>query len=210
MGQAPKKHKDSWHVLVGSAGDSMVIDEALFDIAVLLREKIDPDIESPSVALDVWRKEIGDLAFSTYKKYKERNVENPSFELLLVAADKHSTILYVTSDGKTQDLPKFGMIGTGRITGGELLLSELLKEDITEEEAAHLAALVVTVVGHVDISVGGKPDIQMARERCAWVHKETAFEKILKTSESRWELLGKVWWKMQEDKAIENKLKELL
>ncbi|TET20337.1 hypothetical protein E3J74_03565 [Candidatus Bathyarchaeota archaeon] len=209
FGGEPKKHKAKCGFVVASAGDALVIDEVLFDIENLLRDKVDPD-EDPSVSLVVWRKEIGNLAYASYKKYKERNVSNPTFELLLGGADKFSTILYVSSDGKNRILEKFGMIGSGRITGGELLLNEFLKDDMIDLEAAHLAALVVTIVGHIDLSVGGEPDIRICFDRTIWVPKEIAFKEILKASELRWSLLKSVWWKMQEDNTVESKLKKLV
>lgn len=129
---------------------------------------------------------------------------------MLGTADEFSTILYITSDGKNQILDKFGIVGSGRITGGELLLSEFLRENINEVEAANLAALIVTTVGRVDLSVGGEPDIRFCRDRMAWVYEEESFKRILGTSESRWSLLKKVWWRMQEDKTVESKLKNLV
>lgn len=179
-------------MLVASAGDAMVIDEAFDDIQFLLRKEIDPDEETPSISLLVRRKEIGDLAYNTYHKYQQRSGNDCSFELLIGAADKFSTILYVNNNGKTQELERFGIIGSGRITGGELLLNELLRNDVEEYGAAHLAALVVTVVGHVDLSVGGAPDIRICRDRITWHYKEEAFTELLTSSESRWGLIKSI------------------
>jgi len=210
-GPEPKeKEKERWNMLVASAGDALIIDEVVEDIAFFLREKIDPDKDTPSISLAVYRKEIGDLAFATYKKYKDRDVETFHFELLIGTADKFSTILYVTNEGKNQVLDKFGLIGSGRITGGELLINEFLKESISEEEATSLAALVVTTVGHIDLSVGGGPDIRICHDRIVWVYKKPAFDEILKASESRWKLINRLWWKMQEDSSVEGKLEKLI
>jgi hypothetical protein len=210
LGKDPQKLKDPWNILVASAGDAMVIDEAFQDIHLFLRKNIDPDTETPSIDLEILRNQIGDLAYATCHKYQERGDTNCSFELLIGAADKFSTILHVNSEGKTQELERFGVIGSGQITGGELLLNEFLRTDVQQKAAANLAALVVTIVGHVDLSVGGAPDIQICRDRIAWVYKQEAFSELLTTSESKWDLIKKLWWKMLEDDTIEDKVKKIL
>lgn len=39
FGKTPKKNKNSWNILIASAGDSMVIDEVLSDVERFLPEK---------------------------------------------------------------------------------------------------------------------------------------------------------------------------
>lgn len=212
-GNKPKKYKDKWVIIIASAGDALVIDEVVDDVQYFLQKEIEPDIDTPSIALSLNRKEIGDLAYATFKKYKDREVEASNFELLLGTADEFSTILYVTNEGKTQELEKYGIIGSGRITGGELLMNELLsgrKEDLSTVEAANLAALIVTTVGHIDLSVGGAPDIKLCRDRISWVYKEQPFNEILRRSESKWDLMKKTWWEMEEDSTLERKLQKLV
>jgi hypothetical protein len=201
---------EKWKMIVASSGDSVVVDEAIHDIELFLGEKIEPQEKTPASALFSMRKEIGDVAYATYKKYKDRSVENPEFELLLGAADKDSTILYITCEGKNQILDKFGIIGSGRVTGGELLLGQFLKEDLTREQAARLATLVISIVGHVDMYVGGEPQIYMCKNRTVWRFEEKSYQGILEESESRWALLKKLWVKMQEDETFESKLRDLL
>jgi 20S proteasome alpha/beta subunit len=212
-GKEPKKYKDRWNVIIASAGDALVIDEVVDDIYYFLQKEIEPDEDTPSIELSIRRKEIGDLAYATFKKYKDREAETLNFELLLGTADEFSTILYVTSEGKTQELEKYGIIGSGRITGGELLINELLsgrKEDLSVDEAAGLAALIVTTVGHIDLSVGGAPDIMFCRGRISWSYKEQPFNEILRSSESKWDLMKKIWWKMEKDSTLERKLQKLV
>lgn len=211
-GEKSEKDGKPWTILAASAGDALVIDEVVDDLWSFLRKQIHPDVENPSGHLLLMRKEIGDIAYSTFKKYRDRNIKG-NFELLLGAADEFSTILYVTNEGKTQELEKYGIIGSGRITGGELLMSELLserKETMTQQEAANLAALIVTTVGHIDLSVGGAPDIKICRDRVVWVYKEQSFNEMLKSSELKWNLLKRIWWRTQEDEAIVYKIKKML
>lgn len=210
IGNKPNKYDDPWNILVASAGDALVVDEVFSDIRFYLMDNIEPDRDAPSIGLSVFRKNIGDIAYTAYKKYKDRGISNPTFELLLGAADKFSNILNVTYEGKTQIIDQFGIIGTGRITGGELLLNELFKTDMTYQEAAHLASFIITVVGHCDISVGGKPDIRICGNRIAWIFTDPAFQNIMVQTGSRWELTKRAWWKMQEDKTLEERIKELL
>jgi hypothetical protein len=212
-GAKPRKYDSRWDIVLAGAGDALVIDEVAEDIEFFLRDEIGPDTENPSVELIARRKEIGDLAYTTFKKYKGRCDEAPHFELLLGAADEFSAILHVTYEGKTQDLKRYGMIGMGRITGGELLMNEffsLRDGAISQEEAANLAALIVTTVGHVDLSVGGAPDIKLCRNRTSWIYKEQPFNEILKTCELRWGVMKKVWWRMQESNSFERKLRSML
>ncbi len=213
VGRKPKKHDDPWSIILASAGDAMVIDEVADDIGFLLMDEIDPDSATPSIGLTSKRKKIGDLAYEAFKKYKERGVRTSSFELMLGTADKFSSILHVTSDGKTQELEKYGIIGSGSITGGELLMTEFYgsrDEIMCEEEAANLAALIVTTVGHVDLSVGGAPDIKLCRDRISWIYKKQPFNELLKTSELRWNLIKKAWWKMQQSSSFEHKLRSMV
>lgn len=209
FGQEPKKG-ETWEMMAGSSGDSMVIDETFRQIRDFLYEKLKPNEECPSTALELYRQEIGDIAYRTYKKYKDREVESPEFELLLGAADKWSNILHVTCEGKNQLLEKFGIIGSGRVTGGELLLTEFLKQDIRADEAAHLAALVISVVGHVDMFVGGEPEMVNCFKRRAWDYKQEEYQRILRESKSRWDLMKTFWAKMEKDNTLENKLRKLL
>jgi len=176
----------------------------------MLREEIEPDEEQPSVLLAALRKKIEDIAFNVYQKYRERKVSNPEFTLLLGAADNNSTILYVTCEGKTQILNQFGIIGSGRITGGELLLEEFFQEKMTRNRAAYLAYQVISRVGHIDLSVGGIPDIQLCQNRLTWVYKKDVFAKIKSKSDSQWNLMKKVLWKIQNNEELEDKIKELI
>jgi len=209
VGKKSKKG-ETWKISIASSGDAMVVDEAYHNIQYFLWDKLKPEEKQPSLQLAVHCEEIANLAYDTYKKYKDRNVENPYFEFMLGAADEFTTILRITYEGKNQLLNKFGIIGSGRVTGGELLIGEFLEEDINEREAASLAALVVSIVGHVDMFVGGEPDMYICRERTVWDFKEDPYRKILKKSEDRWDLLKKAWVKMQKDSTLEKKLKNLL
>lgn len=208
-GKEPKKGK-GWKISIASSGDTMVVDEVYNKIQYFLWKKLKPEQKNPSTALMVYREEIADLAYDTHKKYKDRDVENPYFELILGAADEFSTILHITHEGKNQVLDRFGVIGSGRVTGGELLLGEFLKEEINEDEAAILAALVISTVGHVDMFVGGEPDMCICRERTVWEFTEDAYQKLLKNSKDRWDLMKKTWVKMQKDSTLKSKLKNLL
>jgi len=208
-GKEPAQGK-KWVMAVASSGDAAVINEAIDEISYFMYENIGAGEEKPSMALLTNRAQIGDIAYATYKKYKERGIENAEFELLFVAADEFSTILRITCEGKNEVLEKFGIIGSGRITGGELLLREFLKADITQTEAARLAALVISIVGHVDMFVGGEPDMFICRNRKVWVYKEDTYREILKESESRWALMKNVWMKMEEDDSFEKRLRGLL
>jgi len=194
-GKPPKKYKKKWGIIVAQAGDSLVLDEVTNGIATLLQEKILPDESNPSKRLNQFRTEIGDIAHDVFDKYQRRALDNPPhFELLFGAADKSSTLLYVTSDGKQQILDNSGIIGQGRITGGELLLNEFLKEGLTQKQAARLAALVITRIGTVDMSVSGIPEIKWCRNRRVWHYTEKSFKKIMKESNSQWNALKKSWW----------------
>ncbi len=207
----PNPKKRNWEFVVASSGDALVADEAINEISYFLADKISSK-DNPSVALMSLRGEIGDIAFKTYDKYKKREADNPEFSLLFGAADKFSTILFVNYDGRNRELERIGFIGSGRVTGGELILSEFLKEDeLTECEAACLASLVISTVGHVDMFVGGTPDMYVCRQRQALEFDAKYYSnEILQKSELRWNLLKKLWQKMLEDESFENKLKNLL
>lgn len=207
-GRKPKKFERPWEILISSAGDAFVADEVFDEIMLLLMEKIDPDYEKPSLALKLHRKEIGDIAYNTYKKYKDRNVSDPSFELILGVSDLFRTILHVTCEGKNQILKKFGIIGSGRITGGELFLNEFFRDDLNTTEAAHLASFTIKKVGHIDPYVGGEPDIRFCMDRNIWEFSKP--REIISKSESRWELLKKAWWKMHENLILEEKIEKLM
>jgi 20S proteasome alpha/beta subunit len=209
FGKDPKKG-EPWEIMVASSGDAVIVDEAIDDIFYFVSDKIKADEKKPAIALSVLRKKIGDIAYATYKKYKDREVDNPEFELLFGAADEFSTILKVTCEGKNKELDKVGMIGSGRVTGGELLLSEFLKEEPTEDEAASLAALVISTVGHVDMFVGGEPDFCICRDRAVLKYTKKFHKHILEDSESKWTLIKEIWQKMLEDSAFEKKVKRLL
>lgn len=204
------KETESWRMLIASSGDAMIADEVFDDIMLLLRKSVRPDDQCPSACLSVWRKEIGDLAYTSFKKFKDRGDENPYFEFLIGIADDFPMILRVTYEGKTQMLEDYGIIGSGRVTGGELLIRELFEKDMTEDDAALLAALMISTVGHVDISVGGEPDMRICRARSVWAYEEDAYRRILENSESRWRLMKSAWKKMKEDAGFESELKELL
>jgi len=134
-------------MVAASSGDALVVDEALSTIRSLLYNKIKPDEKNPSFALRSLRSEIGDTAYATYQKYKERGAENPEFQILLGTAAEYSEILHVTYEGKNEMLGRYGILGSGQVTGGELLLTEFLREEPTEDQAASLAALVIATVG---------------------------------------------------------------
>ncbi len=209
----PEEQEDKteeWGLLIASAGDAFLIDEVVNDIKFFLYDNIKWNEEIPSISLKIKRKEIGDIAYNVYKRHKDKELGNPIFELLIGACDKHSALLHVTCEGKTREIDNYAIIGSGRVTGGELLLAEFFKEDLTQKQAANLAALVISKVGLVDISVGGLPDIHMCRDRCTWVYKQEPFNKILDSSERRWALLKKAFWKMQSKDEIETKIRELV
>lgn len=201
---------DEWGMLIASAGDAFLIDEVITDIKIFLYDEIKWNKKLPSVSLSVYRKKIGDIAYGVYKKHKDRGLGDPIFSLLIGACDKYSTLLYVTCEGKTKEIDDYAIIGSGRITGGELLLAEFFKKNMTQKQAANLAALVISRVGRVDISVGGLPDIHMCRDRCTWAYKSKPFNEILAASEQKWLLLKKAFWKMQSKEEIETKIKELI
>ena len=188
----------------------MVLDEVLDEIKSFLHNKIKPYEKNLSRKLRTLRKEIGDLAYDTYRKYKERGIKYCAFQLLLGAADQSATILYVTSQGKQQILEQYGIIGTGQVTGGELLLSEFLKDGISQREAASLAALIVTKIGKIDVYVSGEPEIRWCRNRRVWHYREFKFRRIIEESRSRWNVMKRAWWKMQEDSTTKKKLRNIL
>jgi uncharacterized protein with NAD-binding domain and iron-sulfur cluster len=127
------------------------------------------------------------------------------------SAARFSTILSVTSEGKTRELERVGLIGSGKVTGGDLLLSEFLKNEVlTESEASCLAAFVISIVGHVDMFVSGKPDMFVCMNKKALEYDETYYREMLRTSESRWTLLKQIWHKMLDDENFEKKLRELI
>lgn len=202
--------EEEWGMLIASAGDAFLADEVFGDIKSYLHKKIEWNEELPSLNLIIHRKEIGDIAYQVYKKYKDRGLGDPIFSLLIGACDEYSTLLYVTSEGKTKEIEDYAIIGSGRVTGGELLLAEFFKKDMTQRQAANLAALVISRVGGVDISVGGLPDIHMCRDRCTWVYKSKPFDEILAESEQRWSLLKEAYWKMQSNSKIETQIRELV
>ncbi|HVP92952.1 MAG TPA: hypothetical protein VMS94_04335 [Acidobacteriota bacterium] len=209
FGETPKQG-DEWSIMAASSGDAMVVDETLDEIGDFLYDKLKPKEETPSICLHIFRREIGDIAYKVYKKYKDRDCENPEFELLLGAADQFANILHVTYEGKSQLFEEFGIIGSGRVTGGELLLTEFLKKDMNVDEAAQLATLVISVVGHVDMFVGGGPDMATCSERRVWNYEEESYRQILRESKSKWDLMKKSWAKMQMDDSLERKLRKLL
>jgi hypothetical protein len=169
-----------------------------------------PDEKALAKRLRLLRKDIGDIAYSTYQKYKNRGDKHAVFELLLGAADETSTILQITSEGKQQVLEQFGIIGSGQVTGGELLLTEFVRQDLNQSEAAALAALIVTRIGNIDMSVGGEPDIKWCRNGRVWHYKEFKFKNIMEQSKSRWNTLKKIWWKMQEGNNFKERLEKIL
>jgi hypothetical protein len=209
-GPSPKSNEKTWEVVVASAGDSMVADEAIDEIFYFLGEKM-PSEDDPSVGIAVFRKEIGDIAFKTYEKFRSREVEGSEFSLLIAAAGEFPLILLVTCQGKTKELERTGLIGSGKVTGGDLLLSEFLKkDDLKEAEAMCLASLVISTVGHVDMFVSGKPDMFVCCQKEVFEFKDQYYREMLRKSESSWSLIKKIWLKMSEDEKFEVELKKLL
>jgi hypothetical protein len=93
----------------------------------------------------------------------------------------------------------------------ESSLTEFLKkDDLTESEAACLAALVISTVGHVDLFVSGKLDMYICREKQALEYEEAYYRQMLKQSDLRWKLIKKTWLKMLEDESFDKKLNALL
>jgi hypothetical protein len=205
----PTKNKTPWNILIASAGDAMVADEAVDDIGTLLQNTIKGDEPELAFRLGLMRREIGDRAYATFEKHRSRVLKGdmlPYFTLLLGASDENSTILYVTCEGKQKILDQSGMIGTGRVTGGELLLREFIRDNMDQKEAAALAALIVMSVGNVDIHVGGGPEIKWCRNRRVWHYAEFKFDEIIAESQSKWHIIKNAWWKMQEDSNMRRKL----
>jgi 20S proteasome alpha/beta subunit len=208
-----QESKTVWNILVASAGDAMVANEAVDDVETFLQDTIRGNERRPSLRLGSLREKIGDLVYSTYEKHRLRVAEGdqpPYFTLLIGAADETATILLVTCEGKQQILEQSGMIGSGLVTGGELLLREFIREDMSQREAASLAALIVTSVGNVDAFVGGEPEIKLCRNRRVWHYEKFKFKEIMKESQSRWHLIKKVWWKIQDDSNVKRKLSRAL
>jgi hypothetical protein len=211
-----------WQIAAAFAGDSLVADEALERIHYFLYKKLPPDHKNPAIMLQEYRREIGDIAYDTFKKHSARareiEVNEPDFEIFLGMADEDSTLLHTTCDGKTRFIEDFGVIGSGGESGGELLLREFFLKgkqrgegsDLNEDAAASLAALVITVVGHVDMYVSGEPDMYFCHDRRVEVYPQDKYRKILEDSESKWSLMRRVWQKMQENNTFENKLKRVL
>lgn len=197
-GKVPEKGK-SWAIAVASAGNAAVVDEAIDEIGKYLYEKCDPSEVNPSVQITALRKEIGDIAYNTWKRHNERfPAFSNEFELLLGAADEYTAILYVASDGKTMKLDNVGIIGTGRVTGGELIIREFRSaEELTEFEAMNLLALTISTVGRVDMYVGGEPEMLVCQHREVFSYKKEPYRKALKENEDRWDLIKQVWKKMQ-------------
>lgn len=196
-------------MVIASAGDALVADEAIYQVVSFIYGEMNPETIDPSTFLRIKRGEIGDIIYNVYKKYKDRGSES-IFELLIGAADEFSEIMEVTYEGKTRLLDRFGIIGSGGITGGELLLNEFISDEMTVNEAAQLAALVVKTVGHVDIHVGGIPNIYSCSQKTTWEYKKEIFTEMLSKTESRWSLLREMWFKMQKDGSFEDKLHQLL
>ena len=197
-----------WEILFASSGDAFVTDEVYTKLNYRFKDWIEPE-KDPSIVLSVYRSEIGDIAYEIYKKYMEREASDPSFQIMLGASDKSSTLLQITHEGKTRKLDDFGIIGSGQITGGELLLNEFVRENLTVTEAAQLASFVITRVGQTDPYVGGNIDLQFCNNRTTWVFTQPE-DQIFQKSESRWDMLKKMWWKMQDDASLADKLNELL
>jgi hypothetical protein len=204
------KVENNWCISLASAGDPLVTDEVYQDVNDLLTDKIPFDFDLPSVALKLHRKEIGDLAYEIYRKHKDKGLSDPVFELLLGAADEYSTILYITHEGKVQEIDQYAIIGSGETTSGELILNEFFRKDMNIEEAAYLASLMVTVMGHCGISAGGVPDIRICQDRSWKAFPDEAFKDIMGKTGLRWGLLKKAWLKMQANNTLETKISRLL
>jgi hypothetical protein len=213
-----------WQIAAAFAGDSLVADEALERIARFLYKKLPPEEKNPAIMLREYRREIGDIAYDTFQKHsaraREREVyDETDFEIFLGMADEEeSTLLDTTYEGKTRFIEDFGVIGSGGESGGELLLREFFLKgkqrgegsDLNEDAAASLAALVINVVGHVDLYVSGEPDMYFCHDLRVEVYPQDKYRKILDGSDSKWNLMRRVWQKMQEDNTFEGKLKQVL
>jgi len=205
----PKDDSEPWSVLFAASGDAYLIDEVFEQFRFYLRQNIEPVTENPSLSFMVHRHKLGDIAYNTYKKYKDRDVSDPRFTILLGAADKFTGILEITYEGKHREITDFCIIGSGQVTGGELLLRELYREKVNVTETARLTSIIIRLVGKTDPYVGGNIDLKFCRDRTSWIFTKPD-EKILDISEKRWEILKSIWWKMQEDSAISDKLIKLL
>lgn len=209
LGPTPEdEEEDTWVMLFASSGDAFITDEVYEKIQYFLRENLEVH-HKPSIGLSVLRSEIGDIAYKIYNKYKERGVSNSEFTLMLGAADDFSCILQVTHEGKTREIEDFGIIGSGQVTGGELLLREFLKEKCTATQAARLASLIISLVSQTDPFVGGKVDIRFCQDRITWYFPKVD-EQIIDVSEARWQLLKKLWWSFENDSSKFEAVRSLL
>ena len=204
-----QKDEKNWKMVVASSGDAFVASEAIRAIQQLLFSKIPADTECPSIAIYVQLNAIGNAAYDVYKKYKDRG-EDPQFEILLGAADTYSALYQITCFGKTYEVEDYAIIGSGAITGGELLVKELLDKNPSEEDAAALAALLVSEVSLVDMYVGGEPKILVAGKRSVWEYKETVYKEICEKSRTKWNLLKEAWRKMQQNDRLQEKITEVV
>jgi len=209
-GKEPEEGQRRWRIEFAIAGDALVADEAIEEIKFHLYDHIKPNEKMISIALRARRTEIGDIAYKIYEKYKTRGSIHPEFELFIGAANKYAMVLYVNNEGKTRLVGNFGIIGTGGVTGGELLLGEFYREDLTEEEAANLAAMVISAVARVDMFVGGSPDMYVCRKGAVWKYGPKKYSRIIQETESRWQLLKDVWKKTHLDKRIKKELQQIL
>jgi 20S proteasome alpha/beta subunit len=198
-----------WEGLVAFSGDYMVAQEVSNQIYHLLHERIDPK-KYASVMLGLMREEIGDLAYSVYKKYLDRGVKDPYFELLIGISDRFSALYHITAEGKSEEIDFHRIIGSGRITGGELLLREFSHAFPTLEQAKAIAILVINAVGNIDISVGGEPEICICRNKGLEQLSPQEIQELSKTIDSKWKLFKKIWEKNLEDGSFEKKLFKLL
>lgn len=199
----------SWNVVVASSGDAYVAAEAIREIQILLYKKMEPD--APNVGAQIYANinDIGNAAFNVYKKYKDRG-DDPQFEILLGVADEFAFIYHITCMGKVYEAEDYDIIGSGAVTGGELLIKEFLEKDPSVDNVAALATLIVTEVSLVDMYVGGEPKIIMARERRAWEYREEVYKEICEKSRTRWKLLKEAWKQMQHKEEVQEAIRQLV
>lgn len=129
-----KDSSNLWGLLFAGSGDLLILDEVWYKIDKYFNENSEMLEKDPTDILRKHRETIGKISYDTYKEYILRyktinEINDCDFDFMIGANNSITpTILYVNCMGNTQIEDEFKIIGSGVVTGGELLLNELYKK----------------------------------------------------------------------------------
>jgi len=211
--------------IASGAGDATLIkqgyrlcEKVLRDLAVKRWGKRTPSFEEFEEAVG----QIESAFIGRFRKLREQGLE-PNFQMILASVDRHGRASMYLFDERglaepVHENPGFAVIGTGFITGGNLLL-RLLGYEPEESHMLDIGALstfIIDVVSEIDPAVGpfiGESYYMRTREGEVLLGPltEEAIKEYKEKTKQRRELIRRIWrlFDIAGEQKILEKIKEL-